>query len=160
MASPQPLKSIRSLIQTYLQNRAEFYRVLLSRIPDAGQRKALEEATSPADAPLELTAAVESLPDGASDDDLLRALGLRDALKKAGFGFAFGRTAISTTDSVQRAQSIEETGVIVFSYLLAGCPSFSDVFQSELRRRRAALIALLLKLEDSLRYHRFLPPHR
>lgn len=158
MASPQPLESIRSLTLTYLQNRAEFCRVLLPRIPDERQRAAFGAAVAPAEATQTLLSEVESLPDGTSDDELLRALRLRDALKKAGFGFAFGRTAISTTDAVQRAQFMEETGVILFEYLQATYPSSAGVFRAELIRRRGYLAALL-KLEDSLRYHRFLPPH-
>jgi hypothetical protein len=156
MSSSQALKTIRELTRTYVQNRAEFYAVLLPRVPDARQRAALEAATAPSDSPPALMAAIESLPGRASDDDLQRALGLRDTLKKAGFGRAFGRTAISTMEALQRAQSIEETGVLLFEHLQAAYPSFTEVFQAELRHRREALGALL-RLEDSLRYHRFPP---
>lgn len=158
MSSPQALKTLRELTRTYVQNRAEFYAVLLPRIPDARQRTALEAAAAPTDSPSALMAAIESLPESASDDDLQRALGLRDTLKKAGFGQAFGRTAISTIEALQRAQSIEETGMILFEHLQAAYPTFTEVFRDELRRRRAALAALL-RLEDSLRYHRFPPSH-
>ena len=156
MSSSQPLKPVRELIRTYLQNRAEFYAALLPRIPDERQRAALETASAPTEAPPTLLSAAEGLPDGASDDDLLRALGLHDTLKKAGFGRAFGRTAISTLEALQRAQSVEESGVILFEHLQSAYPSSSEVFRAELSRRRAALAALL-KLEDSLRYHRFPP---
>jgi hypothetical protein len=156
MTSPQTGKSIRSLIRTYLRNRGEFYRVLLPRIPDAGQRTAFEEATCPTEAVGTLVAALERLPEANSEPEFLSALGLRDSLKKNGFGFAFGRTAISTTEALQRAQFMEETGIVIFERLLAEYPSFAEVFQAELSRRRAALAAML-KLEDSLRYHRLLP---
>jgi hypothetical protein len=156
MSSSQPLKAVRELLRTYLQNRAEFYAALLPRIPDARQRMAFEAAAASNESPQALIAAAESLPDIASDDDLLPALGLRDALKKAGFGNAFGRTAVSTVEALRRAQSMEETGVLLFDYLQAAYPSLTDVFHAELLRRRAALAALL-RLEDSLRYHRFPP---
>lgn len=156
MSSPQPLKPVRELIRTYLHNRAEFYAALLPRIPDERQRAALAAASAPSEAPQTLLSAAEALADGASDDDLLRALGLHDTLKKAGFGRALGRTAISTVEALQRAQSVEETGVILFEHLQSAYASSSEVFRAELSRRRAALAALL-KLEDSLRYHRFPP---
>jgi hypothetical protein len=156
MTSPQALKSVRTLIQTYLQNRAEFYAALLPRMPDERQRKALEAASAPTEAEPTLVSAVEGLPEGASDDEPLRALGLRDMLKKSGFGRALGRTAISTVEALQRAEHIEETGVVLFEHLHSIYPSSADIFHAEMIRRLGALAALL-KLEDSLRYHRFPP---
>jgi hypothetical protein len=156
MSPELPPKSVRELAANYLRNRAEFYAALLPRIPDAAQRTALQTAATPLETDARFTAVIADLPNETSDNDLLQALGLSSLLKKPGYGRAQGSTAISIMEALQRAQQIEETGLLLWEQLNNAYPIFSDAFAIEIQRHRDALTRLL-RFEDSLRYHRFPP---
>ena len=157
MSTEHPPKTIRELTANYLINRRDFYSALAPRIPDAGQRTALRDAAEPVENDPRVMEASGDLPDVIGAGEFLKALGLRDLLKKSGYGRAQGLTAISIYEALQRAQAVEETGLLWFEHLLADYPDLPKVFSTEIQKRQTAL-SRLLKLEDSLRYHRFSPP--
>lgn len=148
---PNRLQSLKDFALNYLKNRSDFYAVLLPRIPDEGQRGLLGAAVQPVRTDEQVIGSLDQLI--GEPDEFLRAFGLRDMLKKPGFGTAWGRTTISFEEALARSGIVEETGLILFESLAALCPSWADVLVEQVRLRKSALAALL-RLDDDLRYHK------
>jgi hypothetical protein len=140
-------------LQIYLRNRTDFYRTLLPRIPHPEMRAAFEKAVDletghPDETVPELALANLDLP-----DELLAAFGLLDLLKKPAYGRALGRTVISFEEAAARAQSVEQTGWLLFEVAEKHYPSASEVLHRQSEKHRL-ILARLIRLGDDARYHR------
>lgn len=132
-----------SPVAILLQNRADFYKSALDRLPDAIMREQLAFLGEPQDI---------DFPELCSDDasSLSAALTLEDPLKKTGLGERWGVTVVSYVEFFDRAKSLEQLVVLVASTPeMAKLPTVGQLrFEAETRLKRLA------ELEDSLRYHR------
>ncbi|MBK6910777.1 MAG: hypothetical protein IPK53_14990 [bacterium] len=116
-----------------LQNRRDFYRELLPRLPDqalAARLQAIAEHCAPSDP--------EEWP------HVRAALELEDPWKKPQLGARWGRTAISMAEVFERAIRFEEL-------ILQACAEHAA---SDLAVNASDRLEKLRILADDLRYHR------
>jgi hypothetical protein len=140
-------------IRNYLQNRADFYTVLLPRILPPAFREQLASAVMPLAAPDSLLQIMDTFVFPDKDAEIFRGLILHDLLKKNTFGSASGRTAISYDDALQRSVAIEEFGTLLFRRLCDCAPVPPAPLVAEYEHHVRAL-ASLLELDDQIRYRK------
>lgn len=141
-------------VRIYLENREEFYRTLLARVPEPKFREYVREAV---EAHLKHGETLPETIEIRPEDNTLQGLLLRDLLKKRGSGHALARTTISIEEALARAQHVEVTGLLFFETLarLGKDVSFA---QQQAENHRACL-GNLLQLDDALRYRKIpMPP--
>lgn len=159
MANQKTTRTTRELAEYFRRNREDFYATLLPRIPDPRHRNAILDIVNSDYTDPDLIEAIAELPENSDHDEFISAIGLRDLLKKSGYGRIFGRTVISIFDTLQKAQTVEETGMLLFQNLAVQFPTLSPSFKREADFYRKALTALI-RLEDALRFHHFSPQSR
>lgn len=127
-------------MEILLQNRLDFYRFLLPRLPDEMMRARFREISE------QDSVAVSSLPDTLEAIDSY-TLNLVDALKKPRFGERWGKTTVSVQEALERASQLEE-------WIALATSQKKSALTSQLHEIAARRLNELRTLEDNLRYHR------
>ncbi|MBU0508596.1 hypothetical protein KKH27_07165 [bacterium] len=146
-----PTENITEAIRIFIGNRADFYRTILSRIPDPQLREHLRAAVEKW---LETGGMPQvQIPGLAVDDELIGGLLLRDIFKKPRYGFALARTAISFEEALARAEQVEEAGLLFFGTLSENAADRRGEYEPFVEAHRGCM-ASLLRLNDSVRYRK------
>ena len=143
-------QAILDWIRNYDTNRRDFYAALLPRIMFPRLRQLLSDTIAgDSEKPIPL-----SIPGrDRVTDEFVQRLGLRDILKKTGYGHMLGRTTISWEEALSRAEIIEETGALFFE-ALARCSPINSADYSQTAAHYRLRLGKLLVLEDSVRYRK------
>jgi hypothetical protein len=127
-------------MEILLQNRQDFYRFLLPRLPDQNLRNNLQQIA-------ELGEPTATSPSQDLEALENHNLNLVDAFKKPRFGERWGKTTVSVQEALERAIQFEVWIVLATSNTTK--PLASKLHDIAARRLRE-----LRTLEDNIRYHR------
>ncbi|MBI5059482.1 hypothetical protein HZB60_06870 [candidate division KSB1 bacterium] len=129
----------------FSQNRQDFYRIVIPKLPEGAVRNEIMSAARPVPLPDVDHASIQW--------DGLETLLLRDVFKKPAFGQTAAKCVISLRSLVETAQMIEEAGVLLFQGLGRSDRDVRQPWIAASEAHQASLMALI-RIEDALRYHR------
>ena len=144
---------MKQFIIRYLENRSEFYSILLERIPSTIFAEALKTATYPFEESDEVVKEIEEYEDSSLQQILPEALLLDDLLKKTGVGEQLARTVVSVREALSTSERIETIGYMLFEALSKQELTVSTLFATIAKNRQCTFLNIL-QLRDDLDFHR------
>ena len=148
---------MKQFIIRYLNNRAEYYSIVIDRCPQAAFTDQLKSATFPFEESDEVLKQIETVEDSVLEEAIPSALLLDDLLKKPTTGQQLAKTVVSIRDILRDSDRIENIGYSLFEILEKQELSLKDLW-TDLAKRRQSCLMNVLKLRDDLEFHRLRLP--